>query len=455
MITSDDSRLGWAAAVVLAYLLFCTWTWWRRRKQHAEAVAIGGAAPMLLVYASQTGFAEELARRSASLLQAAGRSVRLLSIEQLDAPLLASARQALFVLSTTGEGDAPDAAAGFLRKVMAKPQALPDLRYGLLALGDSSYKQFCGFGRQVDAWLRQSQAAPLFEAIEVDNGHDAALQAWLRQLQRFGAVAEGWKAPGYRRWQLQGREWLNPGSPGGPAYHIFLSPPDDSENGQWQAGDIVEILPGIAEDVASPPEGQQHREYSIASLPADGGIALLVRRMDHPDGRLGLGSGWLTQIAEIGGGIALRIRSNSGFHPPEGKYPLILIGNGTGLAGLLAHLKARRLAGHNRNWLIFGERTAAHDFFFRQQIEAWHAEGSIEKLDLAFSRDQAERRYVQHCLREQAASLRQWVAEGASIYVCGSRHGMAGDVEAALVDVLGAEAVQVLRERGRYRRDVY
>lgn len=455
MMTSDAGRLGWAAAIALVYVLFCAWTWRRRHNRHGEAAATDGAAPMLLVYASQTGFAEELARRSASLLQAAGRAVRVLSIEQLDAPLLASAGQALFVLSTTGEGDAPDAAAGFLRKTMAQPQALPDLRYGLLALGDSSYKQFCGFGRQVDAWLRQSGAVALFDAIEVDNGDDAALQAWQRQLQQFGAAAEGWQAPGYRRWRLQSRVWLNPGSPGGPAYHVFLSPPDGVADWQWQAGDIAEILPGLGEDTQTPPAGLAHREYSIASLPADGGIALLVRRMDHPDGRLGLGSGWLTQTAQIGDGIALRIRSNSGFHPPQDDLPLILIGNGTGLAGLLAHLKARRLAGRTRNWLIFGERTAAHDFFFRQQIESWCADGSLERLDLAFSRDQPARLYVQHCLRAQAALLQQWVAAGAAIYVCGSLHGMAGDVEAALVDVLGAESVQALREQGRYRRDVY
>src|SRR5690606_9801012 len=96
-----------------------------------------------------------------------------------------------------------------------------------------------------------------------------------------------------------------------------------------------------------------HREYSIASLPADGRIELLVRQMHRPDGQVGLGSGWLTAHAGIGDGIAALVRRNAAFHPPADTTPLILIGNGTGMAGLRAHLKARVAAGCRRNWLLF------------------------------------------------------------------------------------------------------
>ncbi len=171
--------------------------------------------------------------------------------------------------------------------------------------------------------------------------------------------------------------------------------------------------------------------------------------------RLGLGSGWLTAHAAEGTEIAARVRTNRAFHGPADDRPLILVGNGTGLAGLRAHLKARAAAGRHRNWLVFGERTAAHDFFHRGEIEAWKASGVLARLDLAFSRDQDRKVYVQHRLMEAADILRAWVADGAAIYVCGSLEGMSGDVHAVLVSVLGAETMERLADEGRYRRDVY
>ncbi|HEX7769422.1 MAG TPA: sulfite reductase flavoprotein subunit alpha, partial [Dokdonella sp.] len=198
-----------------------------------------------------------------------------------------------------------------------------------------------------------------------------------------------------------------------------------------------------------------HREYSIASIPEDGAIHLLVRRMQRPDGAPGLGSGWLTTDAAIGAEIALRIRANPNFHAPEDARPLVLVGNGTGIAGLRALLRQRIAAGHPRNWLLFGERSAAHDFHYRDEILPWRDEGAIERLDLAFSRDQAVRTYVQHRLAAAADLLRRWIAEGAAIHVCGSLEGMAPGVHAVLVDVLGAATVESLQAEGRYRRDVY
>ena len=149
------------------------------------------------------------------------------------------------------------------------------------------------------------------------------------------------------------------------------------------------------------------------------------------------------------------MRENRSFHPPEDARPLILIGNGTGIAGLRAHLHARARAGYRRNWLLFGERTAQHDFFFRSEIEAWRDTGVLERVDLAFSRDQAARRYVQHLVAAAAAEVRTWVSAGAAVYVCGSLQGMAGGVSDAFADALGAEALTRLIEEGRYRRDVY
>ena len=137
------------------------------------------------------------------------------------------------------------------------------------------------------------------------------------------------------------------------------------------------------------------------------------------------------------------------------KPRLVLVGNGTGLAGLRSLLKARIAAGHHRNWLLFGERSRAHDFHYREELETWQAQGALAHTDLAFSRDQAARVYVQDLLRANLPRLREWMAEGASIHVCGALHGMAPGVDAVLQEAFGAERVEQWAAEGRYRRDVY
>ncbi|MFS2021002.1 hypothetical protein ACEN88_31050 [Massilia sp. CT11-108] len=112
-------------------------------------------------------------------------------------------------------------------------------------------------------------------------------------------------------------------------------------------------------------------------------------------------------------------------------------------------------AGRTDNWLLFGERNQIHDFLLRAELQAWREDGDLAYLDLAFSRDQAERRYVQDVLRDRADRLREWVERGAAIYVCGSLQGMAGGVHEALQGILGAQALDGLTNEGRYRRDVY
>lgn len=498
-----DRWLG-AGAALLGYLGLSGRILWRSRTPDAAGIGGGDAGEVLVVYASQTGFARQLAERSADTLRSAGLAARLLPIDQLTPARLAAAGRALFVASTTGEGDAPDHALGFLRGAMRQAPDLAGLRYAVLALGDRDYEDFCAFGRQLDGWLRGHGAQPLFDLVEVDNADGSALRHWQYHLGQLGGVTDlpDWAPPEYQPWRLVSRRELNPGSAGGGIFHLSLLPPPGPMPA-WQAGDIAEIGPRQApqavadllyvlrldprapvtfagrrtclEDAlsrshlpATPPlaglaaqavadllEPLPHREYSIASLPADGSLQLLVRRFTGPDGRPGLGSGWLCDHLLPGGTLDLRLRANPGFHPPADHRPLILVGNGTGIAGLRALLKARLAAGAHRNWLLFGERNADRDYLFREELQAWRARGGIERLDTVFSRDQAERRYVQHRLREAAGALRTWVEDGAALYVCGSLQGMAGDVDAALRDILGAATVDDLLAAGRYRRDVY
>jgi len=508
---SDPGMNRWlGAALVVAAWLGLLGVLRLRRSSSLKPVAAGepAASPvdghvLQVIHASQTGVAEQLAKQTAETLQAAGMPVRLRGFEDLRLDELRGAGQVLFVASTTGEGDPPDVAERFVRAAMKQPADLHGLRYGLLALGDSDYEDFCGFGRTLQQWLQASGAQALFDPVEVDREDGAALRHWQHHLAMLSGASElpDWQPPAYQRWRLAERRLLNAGSVGEACFHLELQPPADGAD--WQAGDLVEIGPchaaarveawlalhgldgqvevshdnerlplaellarshlpdtgdvdGLDETtLAATLQRLPHREYSIASLPADGAIHLLVRRMRGLGGYLGLGSGWLTEHAPIGSTIALRVRSNPNFHVPPDARPLILIGNGTGLAALRALLKARIAAGHRRNWLLFGERHAAHDFHYRDEIRQWQADGWIESLQFAWSRDQSERIHVQHRLRESAEQLRQWVEAGAAIHVCGSLDGMAPGVDTALRDVLGDAQVERLRGEGRYRRDVY
>lgn len=452
----SDARLYSACVVVVLYLSTSAYFLWPRRRP--ALVTSGGdqtTAPTLIAFASQTGFAAELANRTAQSLQAAGAPVMLASLQQIDDQMLRQAKHALFVVSTTGEGDAPDPAAGFVRNVLDSSVSLKDLSYGVLALGDREYDQYCAFGHRLDQWLRHQGASALFDVIEVDNGDEGALRNWQHQLSVLSNSPDlpDWEAARYDRWTLTARRHINPGSAGDACFHIELRP--STEQGvPWQAGDIAEIDPRNSTWDAKL-EPLPHREYSIASIPADGAIHLLVRQMRRPDGEPGLGSGWLTAGAKVGDDIALRVRTNPNFHAPQSDVPLILIGNGTGIAGLRALLKARIVEGRHRNWLIFGERNAEFDRFYGEELQQLRDREKLERIDLVFSRDQPERRYVQHRVHECADDLKHWVSEGAAIYVCGSLQGMAPAVDAALSEVLGADALEELAIAGRYRRDVY
>jgi len=442
------ASLGMPLFAITGWLLYLD----RRRKKRAIKQARGALSTSaegqhwLVGFASQSGLAEQLAWRTAGQLQAAGIAVQVQPLARVDAQALRQASRALFVVSTFGDGEAPDSARGFERSLLGRELALADLSYAVLALGDRQYQQFCGFARRLHGWLQQQGANSLFNPVEVDNGDAVALAHWQQQLSGLtGAPLQAMAEQPFGEWRLLDRQCLNPGSSGAPTFLLRLQPPTAAN---WQAGDLLEVLPGNHAEAAV-------REYSIASLPADGVLELLVRQERHPDGSLGLGSGWLTAGAALQQPLLARLRRNSGFHGPETDCPLILIGNGTGLAGLRSLLKQRIGAGQSRNWLLFGERNAAHDFYCREELDSWLASGQLARLDLAFSRDQAAKVYVQDRLRMAAEHLRSWVAEGAAIYVCGSLDGMASGVDAVLREVLGDAQVEVLIEEGRYRRDVY
>ena len=143
-----------------------------------------------------------------------------------------------------------------------------------------------------------------------------------------------------------------------------------------------------------------------------------------------------------------------------------MCGPGTGIAPFRAFLQERAALGiKGRAWLLFGERQRAHDFLYEAELKAWLADGTLSRLDVAFSRDQSAKDYVQHRMAENAADLWRWLQDGAHFYVCGDATRMARDVDAALRRIAMTEGrldeaqardwIVALARQGRYQRDIY
>lgn len=562
--TSTLSREATAAFSGLAWLLLAAPWIWRRQALRRGVSATRSASvdsPWWVAHASQSGQAQMLAERTVAHLRTRGCDARLLSIAQLDVAGLIAARRLLLLVSTTGEGDPPDTAAAFVRRVMAQTPDLGVLHFGLLALGDRSYSDYCAFGRVLDGWLQERGAKPLFGRIEVDDGDPQAIADWMHALEDAALASKSsismdhtGHAPApdradsvspmpvagviglhaipaptaagssiqkqWRGWVLHARHRLNPDSAAPALCDLELRP---AEGGlpPWLPGDVAVLRPhnskqtilrwldrhGIEADAQVWIDGQQRlvldalrervldddaapspvpsrravagrqghalsligpdpvgriarlpllpvREYSIASTTAGGRLRLIVRLQNDEEGRPGLGSGTLLD-SPLGTRLEFRLRSNPGFRPPAPDVPLILIGAGSGLAGLLGLLEARAGLGSAGNWLLFGERDPQRDRVLDVELQVHVRSGLLQHLDRSFSRDASAPAYVQHALHLHATRLRDWLARGAHLRVCGSRSGMGEGVHATLIELLGEDAVDTLVAEGRYRREVF
>ncbi|MBI5801797.1 MAG: sulfite reductase subunit alpha [Verrucomicrobia bacterium] len=216
----------------------------------------------------------------------------------------------------------------------------------------------------------------------------------------------------------------------------------------------------------------QPRLYSISSSPKahPGEVHLCVGVVRYDSlgrARKGVCSTFLAERVPAGGVVPVFVHHNKNFRPPANPdAPMIMVGPGTGIAPFRAFLEERRAAGaKGRNWLFFGDQRASTDFLFREEVEAMRHDGTLTRLDLAFSRDQTEKIYVQTRMTEHAKELYAWLEEGGGFYVCGDASRMAKDVDAALHKVIqtaggktaeqAAEFVSVLKKDRRYQRDVY
>jgi sulfite reductase (NADPH) flavoprotein alpha-component len=209
------------------------------------------------------------------------------------------------------------------------------------------------------------------------------------------------------------------------------------------------------------------RYYSIASSrkAAPDAAHLLVaavRYSAHGRARTGVASVDIAERRKSGERMNAFLKPNPHFRlPAEPKRPIIMIGPGTGVAPFRAFMQERDAAGaRGKSWLIFGHRNYTHDFLYQLEWQDLLKRRVLTRLDVAFSRDAPEKRYVQHALWEARREVNAWLRDGAAIYVCGNASAMAKDVHAMLQRILadggdGVAALDALRREGRYLRDVY
>ena len=217
------------------------------------------------------------------------------------------------------------------------------------------------------------------------------------------------------------------------------------------------------------------RLYSIASSqqahPDEVHLCIgVVRYTTHGRNKIGLCSGYMADHAPLHRPeIPVYVQESKSFRLPEdGSRDIIMVGPGTGIAPFRAFLEQRILEGATgRHWLVFGEQHRATDFLYGDEFLAWREQGRLHRLDLAFSRDQDHKIYVQNRMREHGRDLWEWLRNGAYFYVCGDAKRMAKDVHQALIDIVaehgGMDTVAateyvsrtLMKEEKRYLRDVY
>ncbi len=530
-----------------------------------QVQAVDSGEKLTILYGSQTGNGEGVAKALAARARASGYAVALTSLAEFKPANLKRESLLAVVVSTHGEGDPPDDAELFHEYLLSdRAPRLPNLRYSILALGDSSYINFCETGRQFDARLAELGGQRLLPIIECDLDYDEPADAWASELlsilpdelESTGAVSHlrPVESPAHDRARPFEAEVLlkQPITGSGSTkevQHIELSL--EGSGIQYEPGDalgvIVENPPQLVQqfidelefdadarveldgkeltirqalsskvEITAPNLGfierwaalsgasgltelmETHqiidivrrfpvsvrpaefvsslrklspRSYSIASSqranPDEVHLTVAAVRYDaFGSEHWGAGSTYITDRVEEGAILKVFVEPNSRFRLPADDVPVVMIGPGTGVAPFRAFVeeRAERNASGD-NWLFFGDRNFSSDFLYQLEWQRHLKQGRLQRLDVAFSRDQEHKVYVQDRIRERAAELYEWIEKGAHLYVCGDAKRMAPDVHVALVDVIAAgqgvstddaeRRLKEMRGAGRYQRDVY
>jgi sulfite reductase (NADPH) flavoprotein alpha-component len=530
------------------------------------ATAPADRPKLLLLYATESGNSEALATKTRADAAKRGFAARVLDMADADIATLKSAGTIVAIVSTWGDGEPPQRAAPFYRALMSDTAPrLDGVKFAVLALGDSSYAQFCETGKLVDERFAALGATRIADRIDLDLDYEQPAKTWLNttleslapkdagsvihvDFQKPLSSAASSKTAPFAA-EITAHHKLTSERAESETFHVELSlagsglsyEPGDSigfvpENHpsavaavQRAAGlgpdaaltealtsryDIATLtakqmkdfaaltedknLAALADDAARRAEflnGRQlidlletfphqldaekftsllrplaPRYYSVASsqkfVPEE--AHLTIARLAYQSAgraRLGVASSMVSDRRRPGGSLNVFVKPNPHFRlPKDDAAPIVMIGAGTGIAPYRAFLQEREAVGATgKSWLIFGHRHFLYDFLYQLEIQAWLQSGILTRLDLASSRDQPEKRYVQHVLWEQRAALRAQLAEGATLYLCGDAKHMARDVDAALIRILadgknpaeGQAALDALITAGRYKKDVY
>jgi sulfite reductase (NADPH) flavoprotein alpha-component len=535
--------------------------------------------PLLVLFGSQTGTAEKLAKQIAKESKIFGCNSRVMDAAEHAKIDWSKETNLLVVTSTYGDGDMPDNAQNFWEWLQADAaKALSHLSFSVLALGDTNYEQFCAAGKKIDARLEALGAKRIHPLADCDLDYEAKAKNWRegvlkivgqasslpqisehksetgkmpvllfnrenpfparlltnrklnangsqKETRHFEISLEGSKldyevgdalgvfpancselvADILRALNFNGEESVKLSDGEFPLRKAFvdklditkpspellkfiaehnatlrelLAPErkDDLKKFLW-GREIIDLLLATPDAKCSPAEfvallkKLATRLYSIASSPKAhaGQVHLtvsIVRYESHGRARKGLASTFLADRAAENP-IPVFVQTSHGFRlPTNSDTPIIMVGPGTGVAPFRAFLHERRAVGaKGKNWLFFGEQHVATDFYYRDELEKMFSDGHLTKLSTTFSRDQAEKIYVQHRMLEYADELWSWLENGAHFYVCGDASRMAKDVDDALhkiVETAGnknadnAKAyVAKLKTDKRYQRDVY
>ncbi len=539
-----------------------------RAPQVAPASAVEPLRPLTILWGSQTGTSEGLAKKAAKLAGRRGFAPAVVDMAQTDPAKLAAERALLVITSTYGDGEPPDNAKALHAALRADgAPSLAGLRFSVCALGDTNYTLFCQCGRDFDTALERLGAERVAPRAECDLDHEKPFEAWLEAALTAladGRAGEGGPpadppaaspgsagpaAPLHDRKNpfpapLLGVRRLSGAGSAKEVNHVELSL--EGSGLVYEAGDalgvfpqndpahVAEVLAALGcdgEEAAPAPDGSEtplrraltefydlgrptgellaalgrpgaDAHHVIDALAGAGGVALkpadfvarlkrlqprlysissspkahpgevhltvgAVRYELHDRARKGVCSTFLPERGPGVGAIGVFVHPNKSFRlPANGDTPVIMIGPGTGIAPFRAFLEERRAVGaRGRNWLLFGDQREATDFLYREELLAMRDDGLLTRLDLAWSRDQGAKVYVQHRMLEAASELWSWLEDGAHLYVCGDASRMAKDVDAALHKVIGtaggrtpeaaAAYVDRLRSDRRYQRDVY
>ena len=552
-----------------------------------SAVPAAPKPPLLLLYGSQTGTAEGVAKKTAKTAEARGFAPRIVCLDKFESVDLAKEERVLVITSTYGDGEPPDNAQGFWNWLSSDTAPrLERTQFSVLALGDTNYPAFCEFGKKCDARLEALGARRMAPRVDCDVDYETPASAWTDGVftalatETHGAngnavaekseiknlnseIAEGHSRKNPFPARLLANRLLNAEGSGKEVRHFEISLansgldhevgdalgvlpincnelvaevlaaldcdgeeavklPDGAETSlrlalaqhyditrpsidllkaaaergaaggelaslldparrddlkKWLWGrEVIDVIAGLATRF-TPTEfiallkKLQPRLYSISSSPKahPGEVHLTVgavRYDSHGRVRKGVCSTFLADRA-TDAPVPVFVQPSHGFKlPTDTSVPIIMVGPGTGIAPFRAFLQERRATNApGKNWLFFGDQKRASDFLYREQLEAWLADGHLTRLDLAFSRDQSEKLYVQQRMIEAGAELWTWLQAGAHFYVCGDASRMAKDVDAALhkvVETVGGKSaeeakayVAKLKSDKRYQRDVY